>query len=73
MSVKTYSPVAGLTIEEAIQRAIQMAKKENVTVLANINDIFLSIKADTHLDDAYNTYQKRLKRVYEDKLKQNIR
>ena len=64
MSVKLYNPVSGLTIKEAIQRAIGMARHENTTVLANINDVFLSIKSDTDLNEAYDLYQKRLDQSY---------
>ena len=65
MSVIEYSPVAGLTIKEALQRAQMMATKENKTVVANINNIVMCITKKTDIDKTLQSYHQLLKFKYE--------
>ena len=53
-----YDPVAGLTIQEAVARAIIMSKQEGKHVHAIINDVHMHINPDTSLKLAYNAYKK---------------
>ena len=53
-----YDPVAGLTIKDALARAIIMAKKANTHVHAIINDVHMHINPDTPLILAQGAYKK---------------
>ena len=53
-----YDPVAGLTIKDAVARAIIMAKQEGKHVHAIINDVHMHINPDTSLKLAYSAYKK---------------
>ena len=44
-----YEPVAGLTIKEALARAVLMAKKNDKPVKAIINDIEMNITSDSRI------------------------
>lgn len=65
MSVIEYTPVAGLTIKEALQRAQQMAYSERKTVVTTINDIVMCITKKTNIDTALQLYKERLCWKYE--------
>ena len=54
-----YAPVAGLTIEEAIIRAAQMAKEENKPVMAIINDIVMCFDNKTIVVRALEEYYQK--------------
>ncbi len=53
-----YDPVAGLTIQEALARAIIMAKQQEKHVHAIINDVHMHINPDTSLQLAHGAYKK---------------
>ena len=55
-----YAPVAGLTIEQAIIKAVKMAKDENKTVMAVINDIVMCVDNKTILVKAVKEYYQKL-------------
>lgn len=65
MSVIEYTPVAGLTITQALETARLIARKENKKVIANINDIIMCISHNTNIKLALNLYQKRLEFKYD--------
>ena len=44
----TYNPVAGLTIKEALERAVEMADKKRQCVLVVINDIVMAVNKNTN-------------------------
>ena len=61
----TYLPVAGLSIKEALARAILLSKKNNKSVKALINDIEINVTEKTNLKFAYDEYQIKLVYKYE--------
>ena len=65
MSVIEYTPVAGLTITQALETARLIARKENKKVIANINDIIMCISHNTNIKLALDLYQKRLEFKYD--------
>jgi len=64
-----YDPVAGLTIKDAVARAIIMAKQENKHVHAIINDVHMHINPDTSLKLAYNAYKEIADAQYQEALR----
>ena len=64
-----YDPVAGLTIKDAVARAIIMAKKEGNHVHAIINDVHMHINPDTSLKLAYSAYKKIADAKYQEALR----
>ena len=59
-----YDPVAGLTILQAIQDAIDLAKRNDKTVKANINDVNMTFTRKTKPTDALKLFHKRLNILY---------
>jgi len=55
-----YAPVAGLTIEQAIIRAVQIAKEKNKTVMMIINDIVMCVDNKTIVVRALKEYYQKL-------------
>ncbi len=56
----TYNPVAGLTIKEALERAVEMAGKKRQCVLVVINDIVMAVNKNTNIDEALKEYHDKL-------------
>lgn len=78
----TYNPVAGLTIKEALERAVEMADKKRQCVLVVINDIVMAVNKNTNIDEALKEYHDKLdfkyqiakmKRTNEDKGSYNMK
>lgn len=60
-----YSPVAGLTILEALRKARMMACKDKSIVVANINDVIVCISPETDVKTALQSYRQKLDFKYE--------
>ena len=60
----TYDPVAGLTILQAIEKAINLAKTNDKTVKANINDVDMTFTKETKAPEALILFHKRLDALY---------
>ena len=58
--IKKYVPIAGLLVEEALINAVNMARKENVMVMAIINDIVMCVDKDTSAVKALKEYYSKL-------------
>ena len=65
MSVIEYIPVCGLTIREALNNAKALARKNNKTVIANINDIIMCVSSTSTIKDTLDLYHKKLDLKYE--------
>ena len=61
--------VAGLTIEQAITRARNLAITSNQPVLADINDVKIQINANTDIEKALAEYHQKLDERYKEKMK----
>jgi len=61
--------VAGLTIEQAITRARNLAITSNQPVLADINDVKIQINANTDIEKALAEYRQKLDERYKEKMK----
>lgn len=57
--VITYIPVAGLTIKEALVRAIQKSKDNKCTVMAVLNDVVMFVDKNTNVDTALEEYHEK--------------
>ena len=67
-----YTPDSDLTIEQAINKAVLIAKTKQQNVLADINDIIVNITPKTDKAHAMFQYYKKLQERFEaDKLRQN--
>lgn len=62
--VITYVPVAGLTIKEALVRAIQKSKDNKCTVMAVLNDIVMFVNKNTNVDKVLKEYRQKLDLKY---------
>lgn len=62
--VITYIPVAGLTIKEALVRAIQKSKDNKCTVMAVLNDIVMFVNKNTNVDKVLKEYRQKLDLKY---------
>lgn len=62
--VITYVPVAGLTIKEALVRAIQKSKDNKCTVMAVLNDIVMFVNKNTNVDKVLEEYRQKLDLKY---------
>jgi len=62
--VITYIPVAGLTIKEALVRAIQKSKDNKCTVMAVLNDIVMFVNKNTNVDKVLEEYHQKLDLKY---------
>lgn len=62
--VITYIPVAGLTIKEALVRAIQKSKDNKCTVMAVLNDIVMFVNKNTNVDKVLEEYRQKLDLKY---------
>ena len=60
MGIITYTPVAGLTIKEALKRGVQLATTQNAHVLIVINDIVMFVNKRTNVDQALKDYKQKL-------------
>ena len=60
----TYDPVAGLTILQAIEHAINLAKKNDKIVKSNINDVDMTFTKETKAAEALKIFHKRLNALY---------
>lgn len=58
--IKKYVPVAGLSIEEAVITAVNMARNENTNVMTVINDIVIRVDKNTSVVYALKEYYSRL-------------
>ena len=58
--IKKYVPVAGLSIEEAMVTAVNMARNENTNVMTVINDIVIRVDKNTSVVYALKEYYSRL-------------
>ena len=58
--IKKYVPVAGLSIEEAVITAVNMARNENTNVMIVINDIVIRVDKNTSVVYALKEYYSRL-------------
>lgn len=58
--IKKYVPVAGLSIEEAVITAVNMARNENTDVMTVINDIVIHVDKNTSVVYALKEYYSRL-------------
>ena len=59
-----YDPVAGLTILQALENAINLAKKTNKIVKANINDVDMTFSKNTKVAVSLRIFHKRLNELY---------
>ncbi|MFQ6696090.1 MAG: hypothetical protein ACLRFF_03280 [Alphaproteobacteria bacterium] len=62
--VITYVPVAGLTIKEALVRAIQKSKDNKCTVMAVLNDIVMFVNKNTNVNKVLEEYRQKLDLKY---------
>lgn len=62
--VMTYVPVAGLTIKEALSRAIKLSKDNKQPVMAIINDVVMNVDDKTCVTKALIDYHQKLKLKY---------
>lgn len=62
--VMIYNPVAGLTIKEALIRAIKLSADNNKPVMAVINDIVMNVDAKTNISKALKDYHQKLELRY---------
>ncbi|MFQ6704064.1 MAG: hypothetical protein ACLRFP_03225 [Alphaproteobacteria bacterium] len=62
--VITYIPVAGLTIKEALFRAIQKSKDNKCTVMAVLNDIVMFVNKNTNVYKVLEEYRQKLDLKY---------
>lgn len=62
--MQTMNFVAGLTIEQALIRARNLAKTSNQPVLADINDIKIKVDKNTDIQKALAEYHQRLDKVH---------
>jgi len=60
-----YDPAVGLTIQQAFEEAIAIAKKHGKPVTANINDIVMKVTSKTKAMNAVALFQKKLQAQYE--------
>ena len=67
--MQTMNFVAGLTIEQAITRARNLAITSKQPVLADINDVKIQIDANTDIRKALAEYHQKLNEIYEGKTK----
>ncbi len=58
--IKKYVPVAGLSIEEDVITAVNMARNENTDVMTVINDIVIRVDKNTSVVYALKEYYSRL-------------
>ena len=64
MNILNYKPVAGQTIEEAINAAVQLAKENNCVVIAVINDIVMFMNKKTNPKQATKDYRDKVNLRY---------
>lgn len=64
MKIVAYTPVAGLTIEQAIDKAIQVAQQKNCTVITVINDIVMFVDKKTNPKQAVIDYRDKVNLRY---------
>ena len=62
--MQTMNFVAGLTIEQALIRARNLASTSNQPVLADINDIKIEVDKNTDIKQALAEYHQKLKEKY---------
>lgn len=65
MLVTEYTPVAGLTIKEALRHAKVIARTEGGTTIANINDVIMCISQKTDINEALDLYYQKSNLKYE--------
>lgn len=64
MNILNYKPVAGQTIEEAINAAVRLAKENNCVVIAVINDIVMFMNKKTNPKQATKDYRDKVNLRY---------
>ena len=64
MNILNYKPVAGQTIEEAINAAVQLAKENNCVVIAVINDIVMFVNKNSNQKKVFNDYREKVSLRY---------
>ena len=64
MNILNYKPVAGQTIEEAINVAVRLAKENNCIVIAVINDIVMFMNKKTNPKQATKDYRDKVNLRY---------
>lgn len=65
--------VAGLTIEQALIRARNLATTSNQPVLADINDIKIQVDRNTDIKKALAEYHQKLDKVHSEQMRTIIR
>ena len=65
--MQTMNFVAGLTIEQALTRARNLAATSNQSVLADINDIKIKVDKNTDIKKALAEYHQKLDKLYEER------
>ena len=68
-----YDPVAGMTILQAIEEAIILAKTNDKTVKSNINDVEMTFTKETKLPEALKLFHKRLGAIHAKQIAQQTR
>ena len=58
--IKKYSPIAGLSIEQALINAVKMAREENTMVMAVLNDIVMCIDKNSSAVKMLKEYYQKL-------------
>lgn len=65
-----YVPVAGLTIEEAMDRALQTSKKQKCTVVTVLNDVVMFVNSNSNKKQLLNDYRDKVNlRYYTERIK----
>lgn len=59
-----YDPVAGLTILQALENAINLAKKTDKIVKSNINDVEMTFSKNTKVAESLKIFHRRLNELY---------
>ena len=71
--MQTMNFVAGLTIEQALIRARNLATTSNQPVLADINDIKIQVDKNTDIQRALAEYHQRLDKKHSEMINQIYR
>ena len=72
---QTYTPQSWVSLREAIENATKMARATGNTIIINMNNVRFSVKADTKLQEAIDTYMEVQRKMFENeqKLKQKTK
>lgn len=67
--MQTMNFVAGLTIEQALIRARNLATTSNQPVLADINDIKIEVNRNTDIQQALAEYHQKLDKLHSEQMR----